>query len=135
MECWEVVPGFSKIAECLRALLGDFSALVTGSWARGEARGPLSDLDIIIFSERAEPKASLCCWGTPYHCDIIFVRPSDVEKKLEGLFLALLEGLWFRKWACRGKDAEAVERAWEKFLETHIVERRGDYFVVKKRVV
>jgi len=44
-----------------------------------------------------------------------------------------LWGLWPRKWACRGKDAETVENAWEKFLETHVVERRGDYFVVKKR--
>ncbi|ABO07690.1 hypothetical protein [Pyrobaculum calidifontis] len=112
-------------------MLGNFSALVTGSWAPG----PLSDLDIVIFSEKAEPRASLCCWGTPYKCDIMFVRPADVEKKLERLSLALLEGLWFRKWACRGKCTEAVERAWEKFLETHIVERRGDYFVVKKRVV
>jgi len=45
--------------------------------------------------------------------------------------LALLDGLWFRKWACRGK--EAIEHAWGKFLEMHIVERWDDYFVVKKR--
>jgi len=55
----------------------------------------------------------------------------QARRNLDWHFLALW-GLWFRKWACRGKDVEAAGRAWEKFLETHIVERWGDYFVVER---
>ncbi|MEM1597456.1 MAG: nucleotidyltransferase domain-containing protein [Pyrobaculum sp.] len=93
MECREVVPGVLELVRCLGGRLGSFSALLTGSRARGEARGALSDLDLIIFAE-ADRGAAVCCWGLPYECDLIFVKPEDVGKLLEAGFLALIEGLW-----------------------------------------
>ncbi|MEL9991379.1 MAG: nucleotidyltransferase domain-containing protein [Thermoproteus sp.] len=53
MECRDVFPGALKLATCLREKLGSFSALLTGSRARKEARGALSDVDIIVFAEGA----------------------------------------------------------------------------------
>ena len=119
------------MAECLRGLIGDFSAIVTGSKARGEDT-PLSDLDLIVFSDRSAPNAELCCWGTPYGCDIIFIGPGEVRRRLEGLSLALIEGLWHGKWACRDRHAAEAERAWEWFLGEYEVVNRGDYFVVRR---
>lgn len=133
MECREVVPGVMRLVRCLGERLGSFSALLTGSWARGEARGALSDLDLIIFTN-ADSKAAFCCWGLPYECDLIFVKPDDVSRLLEAGFLALIEGLWYGVWVCRDEKARLVEEAWAAFLKTHVVEKKGDYWVIKTRL-
>ncbi|MEM0276694.1 nucleotidyltransferase domain-containing protein [Pyrobaculum sp.] len=132
MECREVVPGILKLMECLKGRLGSFSALLTGSWARGESRGALSDVDVLIFA-KPDPKAELCCWGLPYECDLIFVEPEKTRRLLEAGFIALLEGLWHGIWICRDEAASAVESAWRSFLAEHEVVRKGDYWVIRKR--
>ncbi|MEL9991378.1 MAG: hypothetical protein QXP98_07680 [Thermoproteus sp.] len=36
-------------------------------------------------------------------------------------------------WICRDEKAELVEEAWRKFLQTHVVVRKGDYWVIRRR--
>lgn len=131
MEGGELVPGIGGLIDCLRGRLGDFSALLTGSWARGDNRGLASDVDLIVFTDKKDPKVELCCINLPYECDLMLIEPSRVLSLLEGGFIALMEGLWYGKWVYRGSNAVTIEEAWRRFLKSHVVERRLGYWVVR----
>ena len=125
--------GLAEALRCLEERLGDFTAFLVGSRARGDARPLSSDVDIVVIVDRIDPLAQLCCEHLPHDCDLIQVELGRVGRLLEALSMPLIEALSRGVPLRLGGNWPEVRAAWERFLEGRVVEWRGDYVVVRRR--
>jgi len=121
----------NAVLSCVERRIGDFTAILTGSRARGDARPLGSDVDIIIVADRTDPLLGLCCTGLPIDCDLIQVETWRVGRLLDSLITALIEGLLIGRVLRRGGNWPIIEQEWRRFLEMHEVVYRDGYLVVR----